>query len=67
MFKEQALCLTLQSNNDIDDDDEPADEMNPILFLVSALRVATAACVVVRLVQRHYFNTNTRHNVLTAR
>ena len=46
---------------------EPAGKMNPVMFLVSVLRVATAACVDVRLVQRHYFSTHThtRHNVLT--
>jgi hypothetical protein len=44
---------------------QPAGKMNTVLFLDSVLRVPTAACVTVRLVQRHYCSTHTRHSLLT--
>lgn len=47
---------------------EHASRMNPqyvALILGFVLRVASGACVAVRLVQRHYFSIRTSHNVLT--
>ena len=41
---------------------EPAGKMNPLLFLASVFKVATAASVVVRLIQRHYFSTHTHQS-----